>query len=131
VEVEVADPLTEWVYLAAHAAAHRYVRLSWLEDLRRLRVRESLASDDLMSRGRAMGLARVTRLGLALLGERVGDSGSIRMVMPMLFVRSDSEAADSALNAAAQAILADDPQKLMRTFQQKVFADLPKRLTRG
>lgn len=71
--VGVLAPEDELVYLAVHAAAHRFVRLGWLLDLRLLT--ERMAPREIAvaaARAEAWGFARATELAAALLVDVLG-----------------------------------------------------------
>lgn len=70
-------PSDEFVYLAVHAAAHRFVRLGWLYDLALLVA--TMSDDELSvaaSRARETGFARATALAVDLLTDVFGASSS-------------------------------------------------------
>ena len=71
--VGVLSPPDELVYLAAHAAAHRFIRLGWLYDLRLLV--EHMSVEELESaagRARAAGYARLLSFTAQLLHDVLG-----------------------------------------------------------
>lgn len=71
--LRVLAPSDELVFLAVHAAAHRFVRLGWLYDLRLLVAR--MSGEELAMAGataRATGYARPVALALSLLIDVLG-----------------------------------------------------------
>lgn len=73
--LRVAAPEDELVYLAVHAAAHRFGRLAWLHDLRLVVERLSPASLGIAAdRAQAWGLGRVLALAAQLLVDVLGVS---------------------------------------------------------
>jgi hypothetical protein len=71
--IRVPSPEDELVYLAVHAAAHRFGRLAWLYDLRLMIERMSPAAlETAAARARAWGVARALSLAGELLVEVLG-----------------------------------------------------------
>jgi hypothetical protein len=85
----VLAPEDELVYLAVHAAAHRFVRLGWLFDLKLLLSHMSDAAiGEAAERARAWGFRRVVSLAAELLVETLGvDRARVRPLGAVGLVR--------------------------------------------
>lgn len=71
--IRVPSPEDELVYLAVHAASHRFGRLAWLHDIRLVVERMSPAAlETAASRARAWGVSRALSLAGELLVEVLG-----------------------------------------------------------
>lgn len=73
--IRVLEPIDELVYLAAHAAAHRFLRITWLFDVKRLV--DTMSPEDVThaeARAHDLGYARVLSFTLALVAEAFGGS---------------------------------------------------------
>ena len=76
--VRVASPEDEIVYLAVHAASHRFGRLAWLYDIRLIVERMSPAAlEGAASRAREWGVARALAFAGELLVEVLGVSSDV------------------------------------------------------
>jgi hypothetical protein len=66
----VLAPEDEWLYLAVHAANHRFERLGWLYDLKLL-ARTRPTWDVVLARAAEAGVSRAVAFALALVRERL------------------------------------------------------------
>ncbi|MDB4946860.1 MAG: hypothetical protein JWP97_6394 [Labilithrix sp.] len=130
----------ELVYLAVHAAAHRFVRLGWLYDLVLLvGTMTDAALERAAQRARQLGFARplafagqllVERFGLAR-AELLGRLGAVRAPVVSAAVHAPEQplfrAATSFVYAAA---LCDSPSSAVR-YATRASADRARRLFTG
>lgn len=106
----------ELVYLAAHAAAHRFGRLSWLYDLRL--VVESMSTRALelaAERARAVGFSRVVALAGELLVETLGVSPHV--VRPLGHL-------EPGRRAAIHAVVAEPESRLLSSASRFAYTTL-------
>jgi hypothetical protein len=69
----VLSPEDEFLYLAVHAASHRFQSLVWLFDLKLLALRHpDLRWDELIARSKSYGFSSVVSFAVALLSEWLG-----------------------------------------------------------
>jgi hypothetical protein len=72
-DARVLAPEDEFLYLAVHAASHRFQRLGWLYDLKLLLIRHpDLPWERIASRAKADGLSAVASFTYALLSDWLG-----------------------------------------------------------
>jgi hypothetical protein len=112
--IRVPCPEDELVYLAVHAASHRFGRLAWLYDLRLVLERMTPAAREVAARrAREWGVARPLALAGALLGEVLGVDRQV--VRPL-------EALAPGREALLRAILAEPPTRLLRAATRFAYA---------
>jgi hypothetical protein len=84
-DARVLAPEDEFLYLAVHAASHRFQRLIWLLDLKFLALRHPhLRWDDVAARAKAHGLSAVVSFACALLSRWMGMSPYGSAQLPQL-----------------------------------------------
>lgn len=106
----------ELVYLAVHAASHRFGRLSWLYDLKL--VIETMSSEAVelaAERARAAGFSRVVSLAGELLRETLGVSPEVVRPLGILGL---------ARRAAIHAIVAEPDARLLSSASRFAYTTL-------
>lgn len=127
----VLAPADELVYLAVHAAAHRFTRLSWLYELNLLAAR--LSADEIAlaaSRAEETGFARVVAFAAALLVDLFGASKSRlepllrsewRLAAARELVREPESAVSRSITRFAYSFaLCDDPRAATRYARRAI-----------
>jgi hypothetical protein len=139
--LHVLDPADELVFLAVHAAVHRFVRLGWLEDIRLLL--EKMSPDEIdvaLARARAWGFARVLRFTLALVDELLGGGplladGGTASARERVARRVVGEPASPVLRSATRlvytAALCDTPGAALRYAVRTSIGRVRQRLRRA
>lgn len=128
--IRVASAVDELVYLAVHAAAHRFGRLAWLHDLRL--VVERLSPDELATaakRARAWGVGRALSLAGELLVDVLGVSSEVtrllgtlpstrRAVLYAVLAEPEARVLSAATRFAYTTLLADSMAASLRYAQK-------------
>lgn len=132
--VRVLSPADEVVYLAVHAAAHRFIRLGWLYDLRLLIERMARAELEEASRmARATGYARVLAYTAGLLAEGFGMDPEVlaplgrldaarRRLVERVVVEPKSPLRRAATRFAYSVALCDRPETAIRYMTEALTA---------
>jgi hypothetical protein len=139
--LRVLEPADELVFLAVHAAVHRFVRLGWLEDIRLLL--EKMSPDEIevaSARARAWGFARVLRFTLALREELLGGGpplaeSEVASARERIARRLVGEPASPVLRSATRLVytgaLCDTPGAALRYAVRTSASRVRQRLRRG
>ena len=138
----ILSPEDEFVYLAVHAASHRFQLLVWLFDLKLLAIRHpEMRWDEVHSRAEALGFSAVVSLACRLLSEWLGADcgGRTRLTLGDARAGAAERLAPSRsihlVNAASDflfcALLCDDFGRAAafsrRFFRTKLFHEMPMR----
>jgi hypothetical protein len=114
--IRVPSPEAELVYLAVHAAAHRFGRLTWLHDLRLVVERMSPAAlEAAAANARAWGVARALALAGELLASVLGVDPQVVAPLGALAPRR---------RALVHAVVAEPRTRLMRAVTRFAYATM-------
>lgn len=140
--MRVLAPEDEFIFLAMHAASHRFSRLVWLLDLSLFSRVHALRATDVVARARDAGLGNLVAAAIVACRETTGlawpDSERVTLdAMSKLgfsTMKVDSrERADfeSLLQFAGSVLLCDSPRRAINHSLKKVLHDLPFRYRRA
>jgi hypothetical protein len=143
-DARVLSPEDELLYLAVHAASHRFARLVWLLDLKLLlQQRPGLSWDRIAARARAFGLSEAVSCACAELTERLGASspgfghlatrgGARSFIARRLTAPRSNHMANAAVDFLFRAVLCDDFARALafagRFVRIKLLHEAPRRL---
>jgi hypothetical protein len=122
----ILDPVDEFVFLATHAARHRFVRLGWQLDLRLLLARERPDLDQILIRAREFGVQRPVWLALRRLGHAAPRSVSVRLAARLQGDRVGPGWRESLLNGANEALLSRSSTATLRVARARLSAAVPR-----
>jgi Uncharacterised nucleotidyltransferase len=144
--VRYLAPEDELVYLAAHAAGHLFLRLSWLHDVKLLVAKEKLDWDRVVALATQSALRASTHAGLFLAAEVLGAQIPPKVLSGLAPTRLHARAVRRAFTdealvsaklataksaSATRALLSDDPLRAARHLAEGVVRKVKRRVRTG